>query len=118
MSDVRYTRTDVVLLLKQIVAVVNQNDANSRDLWDILTGLRGPDREKSHDIKGTTTARLRGQLGFEAMGYFDVNTEEAKELDIYRADEATVDIVGYHFTNHYNQALSALKYIGYKKDGE
>lgn len=51
-------------LLKDLVKFLNVNDKAAKDLWWILTALRGPD---SHDmtLKAATTCVIRHKLGIK-----------------------------------------------------
>ena len=58
--------TNVRQLLDTIVTVLNGPRTKAKQLWDVLTALRGPDSDSdSSQLKDLTTARIRGAIGLK-----------------------------------------------------
>lgn len=110
-------KKQVQKLVKTIIADLNKGDGGSKALWKILTALRGPDaRSGSADqIKYRTTSRLRGVLGLKNEAIGAVVYYEEPEEGLSPADR---DVVGYHFTRHYQDALFATRELGFKYKGK
>jgi hypothetical protein len=73
-------RNDVKALLEPIVEALNKNDRTAKQLWDILSALRGPDIEPRHfatqydylsltTVKELTTERIRFAIGLRGSRY-------------------------------------------------
>ena len=56
--------TNVRQLLDTIVTVLNGPRTEAKQLWNVLTALRGPDSDSSY-LKDLTTARIRGAIGLK-----------------------------------------------------
>lgn len=112
-------------VLDLVVAILNGQ--NGRQLWHILTALRGPDNGNP-GLKDKTTAEVRGALGIK--GYYTgavVHTSGAFGKDTPGGDvdfkngvfEQLRKTFGWtlehHFAYHYVDALVALKQLGYIK---
>lgn len=104
-------------IIDDAVALFNAIDSNAyfpgRNLWNVLTALRGPDSE-DQELKRKTTSNLRGAIG---MDQFTTNTgaivtkdnvlELEEQDDLMRTERTS------HFGYHYRMATKALKYFGY-----
>jgi hypothetical protein len=109
--------------LDTVVRVLN--GPNGRQLWHILTALRGPDNG-SISLKSTTTAEIRGAIGIKGFftgavctnyGAFgkDIQGEPVNIRDtIFQKLRDQYDVES-HFAYHYAEALIALKQLGYIK---
>jgi len=91
-------------------------------IWDVLTGLRGPDLPKreeidlgileSLDLKRLTTGRIRGIL---ETGVFGVSREEPlSDTEIEERNRLLQAFNSPHFETHFKKALYALKFLGFK----
>lgn len=101
------------------------NYDEQRDLWDVMTALRGPDEEGESliQVKLLSTARIRSLLvgkrlgGRGTKGFVFDSTAKAKEYcnAAYRKDALTPKGIkrildnSYHFKNHLEMALESLK---------
>lgn len=103
----------------------NLSDEERKDLWDILTALRGND--KNHDLRGVekclTTARIRGEFfgkksfshGIGGYSYpsYSVTPKYAKQK-IREVEEKSRDGSS-HFYAHIRNAILALSKYRPKK---
>lgn len=114
------------LSLKQVLRELDDwgaraSDVRQRDLWAILTGLRGPDREGAWTTKMETTAiirtkslpRLAKELGADERNEASKETL-AGELEKGLKDSATgasrvANATSPHFAWHAHEALRAIK---------
>lgn len=103
-------RAKVKELLQPIVEEVNSRSRIGRDLWFLLTALRGPDdtSDEAKQLKHHTTARLRHALGFNGDAYeFDTNSSPLPKLtDIEREKR---DDPNRHFKAHFRLAVEAFE---------
>ena len=72
-----------------------------RDLWDILSALRGPDDYNS-DLKQETTCRIRARTVPNLAYYSDVNRDGREIVGWY----------GDHFGQHVMAAVAAINRQG------
>jgi hypothetical protein len=111
-------------VIDTIVRVLNGPRDQAKQLWDVLTILRGPDNDDSA-LKAVTTAPLRGAIGLNpgtGTGAiinhddpFGKNVESGIE-DYHRImDKLTRIGAQPHFAAHYRLALLTLKSLGYVK---
>jgi hypothetical protein len=110
-------------LLKQITEFVNIGDRASEIIWDIMTGLRGPDNGNGA-VKDRTTARLRYAAGFRTS---NINIGELYFTPGFIVDDGvppkyltstltlTPGTIEHHFAHHYNEAYTGLKKLGLVK---
>jgi hypothetical protein len=118
---------DSVPAVKDVLDLVVKtlNGKNGKQLWQVLTALRGPDNGHT-EMKNITTAEIRGALGIK--GYYTgaithTNGAFGKEIDSDLHSEIFSTLkrkfgsaaVEYHFVDHYADALKALKELGYIK---
>jgi hypothetical protein len=114
-------------VLDLIVKTLNGPRAESKQLWDVLTILRGPDND-DHNLKEETTAALRGAIGLlSGSGTGAVVSNEKPfghnfslwtgSTDYYRliSELTKQHNAQEHFAIHYRSALIALKSLGYIK---
>lgn len=80
-----------------------------RDVWHILTALRGPDAD-DYEIKGRTTARLRSAVCGRFAMVCGGTTDEGPVV-MYREDMMEV---GSHFYDHMEMAVKAARKHGYE----
>lgn len=112
-----------VKLIEQIVESLNFQDEESRNLWYVLTALRGPDNEGSA-LKAETTAKLRRAIGLNASIFAIVSNENPPEshrdYDVVTRELSKNNSFiryEYHFVNHYALGVRALLDLGIiKKD--
>lgn len=95
--------TEFHALLQHIVKVINLGDNNSRDLWNVLTALRGPDNELQN-IKESTTAVIRHKIGL---------SRNSLGIDVFPDCEGAMNnrntMTKYtHFRIHVEQAFRVL----------
>lgn len=121
---ITHNRKELKKLLKDIVAFLNTDSYDSAYLWHILTALRGPDTDRPGvvGIKDNTTARIRGAIGIRTERVFGASINYAvpqyklvldKNSGFYITDTQYVDTTGFHFMQHYHNALTALIALGY-----
>jgi hypothetical protein len=126
-SKERIECAHVKQLVDQIVTVLKGPRSEAKQLWDILTALRGPD-DCNIELKEITTAAIRAAIGLgqNSVGAVvnssrpfgaDLNLSADFTPDYYKLQELLVDDykAQYHFVIHYRQALQALKQLGYIK---
>ena len=110
-------------MLDSIISFLNNAPyEESRQLWDVLTALRGPD-DNNTGLKSVTTARIRGVLGLRPNGASGAVVDngapvhsEASGYDMfYKLKESVNESVLYHFAKHYAHAVAALRALGYIK---
>lgn len=95
-------------VLEQIDEVLATDPEAGVELWDVMTGLRGPDNG-DYDLKAATTAVIR-TAAFPRAGasYFPdaVFAPPSRRFDLDAVDEQGVSI---HFRAHAVRAARALK---------
>jgi hypothetical protein len=110
-------------MLDSIISFLNNAPyEESRQLWDVLTALRGPD-DNNTSLKSITTARIRGVLGLRPNGAAGAVVDDgvpihndASGYDMFYKLKETVDnTVSYHFAKHYAYAVATLRALGYIK---
>lgn len=124
--DAGFPAPTVKQVLDTLVRVLNQNNDQSRLLWQVISALRGPDSPQMDSLKFNTTATIRGALGITYSGIirnpakpfgsehvcFDLlNTRISVGKTVARSFPNAQE----HFTYHYAEALWALKSLGYIK---
>lgn len=98
-------------LLRNVVEFINYDDSVSRNVWDILTALRGPDNNNDV-LKELTTCRLRFKLGFkegDSLGFI-VNSDGVPLAPALEAvkNRYGVGAVSIHFQGHFDKAIQAV----------
>jgi hypothetical protein len=100
------------LTLRQVLNVIDtvlaKGDSTSTSLWDVLTGLRGPDNNADYSHKDTGTCHVR-QIAFpkaaeragSTYGYL-----HGAQYSTYAGIQVPTD--SGHFQDHLRQAMSAL----------
>lgn len=80
-----------------------------QEIWDILTGLRGPDYDiNSYIDKRATTAVIRNEV-FGIKNLMDVPADVAGDCDSSVKTRSFSSFGGYHhFKTHATQAFKAL----------
>ena len=113
-------------VIDTVVRVLNGPRDEAKQLWDILTILRGPDNDDGY-LKVITTAPLRGAIGIRpgASGAIVNNSKPfAANLDVTEGGQDWYPMLDtlakkhnaqYHFSVHYRAALNTLKRLGYVK---
>jgi len=113
--------------LRSVIQVLNHDDEDSRQLWNLLSGLRGPDNY-NQGLKNQTTARLRhtiGILGREPNSYEIIALLPGELLGPngtvvsadappapYDAEELAIrNNAGSHFATHIRVAFEAVEYF-------
>lgn len=109
-------------VLEIIDAFLMRDDHESRDLWRILTALRGPDNDDER-LKKTTTAVIRSKAfprchnKFSQGGaFYSVNgaifaKREQLEAGVDHTILGSIENGGWHFASHIESAESALNKI-------
>ncbi len=96
-------------LIESLVSYINSRPGyeTSRDLWAILTALRGPDSNQN-ELKDITTARIRFAIGLDDSGQgFIVHAgRPLKKYETGLQDSS-------HFFTHSDLAIGALERLGY-----
>lgn len=122
-------------LIDQLVEFLNNskgryNAEEIRSVWDILTGLRGPDNDRfQFMLKTYTTERLRGAIGlakrrsgdyqFNIANMATISNEPLMYIEdgVQNIRERIMNTQGWfpdtHFQNHYERALVGLEFLGY-----
>lgn len=103
------TAKDMVILIAKFL---NRRDQEARDLWDVLTALRGPDTNEP-DLKMVTTARLRYAMGLRKAEHL---SEDSIGDFIYEGPvkfPANKEMRG-HFGKHVLAAKEKLEKMGFK----
>jgi hypothetical protein len=78
-----------------------------KELWRIMTALRGPDRQgkNASPVKGQSTARIRWAVfGSDAIGW----TADIKGI-APGSEKELRGLVGWHFASHYRDACIAIQ---------
>jgi hypothetical protein len=114
-------------VLNLIVKILNGPRAEARQLWDVLTILRGPDNDDL-DLKEKTTAALRGAIGLFSNSRTGAVVSSEKpfgyNFDLWNGSNDYYRLISEltkqhnaqkHFAIHYRSALITLKSLGYIK---
>lgn len=106
-------------IVEDAVALFNDSDLGaytpSRNLWAVLTALRGPDSDNTV-LKEVTTGRIRGAIG---MNYHLTNTGAIVSENTLLPELDADDTKAFskeptaHFQFHYGLAAKALRYFGF-----
>lgn len=110
-------REEARRLIKELAVFLNGQDDAARQLWYVLTALRGPD--KSFDgrslVKQATTEKLRFAFGLTPNRHsYAFVGHEAPPIE-HCSFEAVVEVArntDYHFIDHYSGAVRALFELG------
>lgn len=86
----------------------NEQYNEARNLWNILTALRGPD-DGNEFLKERTTQRLRGALGTNP--YFQFALVSNQPLIMPEREFAKALNVQPHFLAHFEKALNSLEEV-------
>lgn len=124
--DAGFPAPTVKQVLDTLVRVLNQNNDQSRLLWQVISALRGPDAPHLDNLKFQTTAAIRAALGIRFTGIVRNSAQPigadkvASYLSSTMAGVAetvhkSFPDVQDHFLAHYAEALHALKSLGYIK---
>ena len=108
----KISRTTARAILRLVVWVCNRG-GHGWDAWYLLSFLRGfdgglTDGESGKSLKGLTTERIRGFIGFSHKRFlvrdFPLSVEEQVRRDQLLNQEATS-----HFREHYQFAIWAVR---------
>lgn len=103
------TATDMIKLIGEFL---DRNDKESRDLWDVLAALRGPDVSSiKQDIKRRTTSRIRHAIGIREAESINGAIVTSGPIDIRPNEDS--EIHGYHFVGHTLRAKGVLERLGF-----
>lgn len=109
-------------VLEQIDLILAEGDQDSRQLWDILTALRGPDKYVSSAVKVATTAIIRKTVlpktaeanfknGIDGI-YAIFRDDSAASVDVrskLRNSNEDDLLAPYHFVYHAKEAFRTLE---------
>ena len=107
------TSKAMLAMLKRFLNSKTINRTYQREVWDILTALRGPDYEEGDDDKHATTCVIRHY----ALGYKACCSPYTANGSVFREDSETSvglrvamldDKRSYHFYHHMADAFAAL----------
>ena len=100
----KYTKKFLVELRKQFKGATPRE---AREMWNILSALRGPDTVDSHAEKKCTTAVIRMKvLGQSLDGKIPAIMEKDNS---FKADNrVNIEFESYHFKSHMEYAFEAL----------
>jgi hypothetical protein len=99
--------------LLEIVAILNEGDVFSGELWNILAALRGPDTIPSYGIKSETTTNIRGAIGLKEGTCLPAVITYNPVVISDELQTKAKEIAGHHFAQHYLDAAYALLYFGF-----
>jgi hypothetical protein len=117
------TEMTVNQVIDMVVRVLNGPRDQAKQLWDVLTILRGPDNDDTY-LKAITTAPLRGAIGLNPGTGAVINHENPFGKDFHPETNDYYVLVRElierhkaqpHFAGHYRSALFTLKSLGYIK---
>lgn len=98
------------LALRQFLTNDEIDSEERRNVWDVLTALRGPDNESLYDIKQNATTVLRyallGKEGYSLPLGADVFADSDHKSK--RRTELEKDADNFHFYNHLKRGFNAL----------
>ncbi len=121
-------------VLKEIVAIMTPDGRRedhddyiaARQMWYILSALRGPDSEDNY-LKAITTEEIRAAIGITARNHAGMlvspgsnSLPSTVEKAIMQTQEQfrPPDTVSRHFASHYKLAVNALVKLGYLDEVE
>lgn len=100
------------MTLDELGKMLVADTENARDLWDVMTALRGPDNEDD-DIKRATTEVIRWHLlgkdpnmSHFSGSYCGQDSEADMRLRLHLTQACPEE--GLHFLNHATKAFEAL----------
>ena len=95
--------------------LVGEDTEVAGQLWDVLSGLRGPDVFQAHKVKYATTRVLRHRAfpkAFDQKRGTTINRDKAvgnsDDPNLVRMRQAFIGVAGDHFMKHYTWAFAAL----------
>ena len=106
-------------VLNIVVNALNQGGEGARNLWGVLSALRGPDADGSYTLKSVTTTRVRGQIGLKPYnGIYAITVSPLPQIErLTRTNELAK--ATWHFQKHYESAVYAIqKLFGYDLHNE
>lgn len=111
------SKEDMLQVLREFFLADDVSFYEKTDMWDILTALRGPDRENTHAVKSATTAVIRQAVfgpdfikARDAVGA-TMHVDNNKEAKLRRSMDADTDAEygpDFHFRYHARRAFTAL----------
>lgn len=118
-------RNKVKRILRDAVEIINNGDsAEARNLWGVLSALRGPDSER-YGLKQETTAKIRSAIGISYDNVASIDSTDSKPETLVSTVEELVptrylnkvdiDAAHTHFKAHYRFAVDALKNLNFIK---
>lgn len=137
------TNTKYHRVILDLVTVLNDNNLESRLVWNIITALRGPDN-RNYGAKDVTTARIRAAIGIASSyhssstvngatinhapidatllsgfgGFKNLRLTDLANAYNQKARHSKQDVLA-HFAGHVFDALEALVKMGFiDKDGQ
>ena len=90
-------------MLEAIVTFVNVHDEHSKNLWNVLSALRGPDEDNLGHVKFDTTGVIRHTVGIIPGPTWMVAVPDAQ-----RYANARKTLEDSHFVIHARRAFIAL----------
>lgn len=90
----------------------NMDEVAKREVWVILTALRGPDHG-DFDLKSATTSLIRGAVLGNIPNAFSETVDSARFLEIRCDTPGRYD----HFVNHASQAFDVLGLAWFDRNG-
>jgi hypothetical protein len=104
------TKKQAQTLLKNLVKGINQGGFYASHLWNVLSALRGPDKEDTLTVKLRSTVHIRSAIGLKT-GINFVATPEFPRLSY---DELCNKELNIHFSNHFTKAVLSLNKLSIK----
>ena len=100
-----------MLTNREVMYNIINTVTGDRDLWDLITFLRGPDVDVSSLLKKYTTARVRSVLGFEmgAGRYYITHPSKLSLEERCRRDKFLIQRGNLHFIKHYEMAVRVIR---------
>lgn len=119
-------RNKVKAIIRDAVKIFNSGaESEARNLWAVLSALRGPD-SANYTLKQETTSKIRSVIGILNDNNVSIDSmrskpeslvsfvSQLKPIDNYLS-EKDIEEVQTHFASHYRYAVEALEKLGFIK---
>jgi hypothetical protein len=99
---------ELLKILREFMDADNISSIEQEKAWNVLSALRGPDTDRSYELKRATTTLIRSKVfgpRSRLSSFADLAQEDSNEMLKLRCDPSRIDD---HFSGHAKRAFWAL----------